>query len=442
MRQIGTMPGRDGPDILRLVVSFDSRTAVRTFLTAAGWQDDGKALCEALTPWQFANRITLDMDLGADGIQPKIGFEVSLPWRHPVLVDRLIAQLETAGLCLPSKAEGLRRWIRIRPDGDPFIQTVIAYFKLNYRDGRITEAKAYLEQSPYPHHTFYDAYDRPVRLDLELKNGNDVLGSGEAAARLEEYRKERGQMVRFFGAADYPEIETVTEACLNLGLEAEFVLTAGDFRRAEEKLRIFGERGKNRIRFLIDLNPEEDTWDRSVFRGNRVRWFMHGGNASALANVVQEAEQYGAEELIITLIRPEDNRKGPSREQTGQAAAFLRKRTEGQETAQGKGMCLSVESCFSPLRAWIGGPDPKLNPNRGIGSGCEAGRSFLAVRANGLVAPCLWMRERDRTGTLAECWTDPDWLAPLRKNQNGRAECESCPYAARCFPCPARGCCE
>ena len=31
-------------------------------------------------------------------------------------------------------AGALRRFIRIRPDGDPFIQTLIAYFKLNFGD--------------------------------------------------------------------------------------------------------------------------------------------------------------------------------------------------------------------------------------------------------------------------------------------------------------------
>ena len=442
IRQIGAMSARGGPDLLRLVVFFHSWTEVCAFLAAAGWQGDGNALCKALTPWQFAEWITVDMDLGADGILPKIGFEVHMPWRHPVLVDRLIARMEAEGLCLPSKAEALRRWIRIRPDGDPFIQTTIAYFKLNYRDGRVTEAKAYLEQSPCPRHFFFEAYDRPIRLDLELKNGNDILDSAEARARLEEYRRERGLQVRFYGAADYPETGMVAETCRELGLEAEFILPAEDFRNAEDRLRSAMERGESRIRLLIDLNPEEDVWDRSVLRGRRVRWFMHRENASLLADVAREAERYGAEELIIAPVRPGDRRKAPSREQIGKAAEFLRNKTEERKAAQGKGMPLSVESCFSPLRAWIGGPDPKRNPNRGVGSGCEAGRSFLAVRADGLVTPCLWMRGSERAGTLAGCWTETAWLDSLRKRKSGGTECGQCSYAERCLPCPGRGCCQ
>ena len=441
IRQIGAMSGRDGPDILRLVVLFYSWPEACAFLAAAGWQGDGEALCNALKPWRFTNRITVNMDLGAEGVMPKIGFEVPLQWNHPVLVDRFISHLEAAGLCLPFKGEALRRWIRIRPDGDPFIQTTIAYFKLNYRDGRVTEAKAYLEQSPYPHHTFYDAYDRPVRLDLELKNGEDVLNGSEAAARLEEYHRERGRQVRFYGAAEYLEIETVTKTCIKLGLQAEFVFSAEKCNEAEEKLRDVGTRGENGIRLLIDLNPEADTWDEAVLRGKRVRWFMHRGNASELADVLQIAERCGAEELVVSMVRPGDRRETPSGEQTGKAAEYLRDKMKEKKTAQGNETRLSVESCFSPLRARIGGTDPKLNPNRGIGSGCEAGRSFLAVRADGLVTPCLWMRGGERAGTLAECWTDA-WLDPLRKNRSGGTECDQCPYTTRCFPCPARGCCK
>ena len=72
-----------------------------------------------------------------------------------MLVDRMVSRLERAGLCLPEKGRALRRWVRIPPDEDPFIQTVISHYTLNYEDGAITEAKAYLQQNPYPLHRFY-----------------------------------------------------------------------------------------------------------------------------------------------------------------------------------------------------------------------------------------------------------------------------------------------
>lgn len=71
-----------------------------------------------------------------------------------MLVDRMVSRLERAGLCREDKGQALRRWVRIMPDPDPFIQAVISHCKMNYADGKITEAKAYLEQPPFPRHRF------------------------------------------------------------------------------------------------------------------------------------------------------------------------------------------------------------------------------------------------------------------------------------------------
>ena len=158
--------------------------------------------------------IAVNFDIGAEGVLPKIGVEVFSRWRHPLLVDKFIAGLEEARLCLPSKADALRRWIRIRPDGDPYAQTLISYFKLVYRDdgpesgascdatltgasmrvGRIVEAKAYLEQSPYVHHHYFDAYEQPARLDMELTDRYDnSMRESDAFARLLECTAAREQ---------------------------------------------------------------------------------------------------------------------------------------------------------------------------------------------------------------------------------------------------------
>ena len=175
IKQLGTMSSRGELDIMRLVIIFSVWESVFDGLKAIGWQGNTEALREALEPWKETKNVAVNIDLGEAGVLPKIGIEVCSNWRHPLLMDKFIARLEEAGLCLPSKGEALRRWIRIRPDGDPFIQTLIAYFKLNYKDGRITEAKAYLEQSPYIHHHYFDAYDRPLRLDMELADGQKIL---------------------------------------------------------------------------------------------------------------------------------------------------------------------------------------------------------------------------------------------------------------------------
>ena len=128
IKQIGTMTSRGELDIMRLVISFPSWESIFPGLTAIGWQGDTAELASALEPWKESQRIAVNIDLGADGVLPKIGIEVFSRWRHPLIVDKFIMRLEDAGLCLPEKGEALRRWIRFRPDADPFRQTLLNYF--------------------------------------------------------------------------------------------------------------------------------------------------------------------------------------------------------------------------------------------------------------------------------------------------------------------------
>ena len=282
-KQIGTMTSRGELDVMRLVIMFPGWETIPDGLAAIGWRGDTAALREALAPWRETEKIAVNIDLGENGVLPKIGVEVFSRWRHPLLVDMFITRLEAAGLCLPSKAEALRRWIRIRPDGDPFIQTLIAYFKLNYRDGKIAEAKAYLEQSPYVHHHYFDAYERPVYVDFMLKNGEGTLPVGEALKRLDECGKERIRRVRFLGdAAAYEHLDRLLAECKSGGLSATVVLPAE--RIPDSRLgEIFALGAEAYIAELgADGEPEETI--RALLRAglsNRTaaRWIMTRENA-------------------------------------------------------------------------------------------------------------------------------------------------------------------
>ena len=149
-------------------------------------------------------------------------------------------------------------------------------------------------------------------------------------------------------------------------------------------------------------------------------------------------------------------------------------------------MQLTVESCFSQLRALMGGKEAKRNPNMGIERGCEAGKSFFAVRADGSFTPCLCMEHEDgnlpdkklagenagelqskvlpegETGCAASAalqqavgcngaenivgyWENSPVLQALRRSEESCKECEGCCYQRRCLPCRAcedadRGC--
>ena len=79
----------------------------------------------------------------------KIGVEISVVGSQTEIIDKCITALEQKGLCLQSKGDALRRWIRIPHDDDPRIITSLEHFKLNFLGDHITEAKAYLQQRPY-----------------------------------------------------------------------------------------------------------------------------------------------------------------------------------------------------------------------------------------------------------------------------------------------------
>lgn len=450
IKQIGTMSGRGELNIMRLVIMFPAWEPVTAALAAIGWQGDCAALDTAMQPWKESKGVAIDLDLGVDGVLQKIGIEIFPRWRHPLLIDKFLARLENAGLCLPSKGEALRRWIRIRPDGDPFIQTLIAYFKLNYRDGKIAEAKAYLQQTPYIHHHFFDAYEMPVRMDMEVKNAACTLSEEVAIQRLRECRAKRIRNVRFLGdVAAYEPLSRLLLQCRESGIRATVVLPAGTMAPARMEALI----GCGADSYIAEL-PESGAPTETVLTLCRaglkdktaVRWTITEKNAERIAEATEALEALGLRELIVTGGTP--GAPLPSRKSLKEIGRFIKARQandtaeeteEAKDRAQKK-MALTVETCFSPLRALSGGEDPARNDNRGITRGCEAGRSFAAVRADGTFSPCISFDSTEQCDSITAYWEASATLQKLRKSGGGeRDSCEGCSYARRCLPCPAWG---
>ena len=174
LKHIGTMSSRGELETARVVVNFTEQENIFKFLAEMDWQgdlealreviktwnrqnylqtdwtDDIETLSKVIKTWSGQNRFQLNFDLGEDWISDKIGLEIEMSDYNPATVDKYITRLEEMGLCLKSKGDGLRNWIKIPPDAAPFIQTQVQYFKLNFLDGKIIEAKAYLEQSINP----------------------------------------------------------------------------------------------------------------------------------------------------------------------------------------------------------------------------------------------------------------------------------------------------
>ena len=420
IRSIGTMTSRKELDIMRLVLYFPTWDELFQGLSDIGWKGDINALKAALEPWKEVWSTEVAVDLGPDGVlSSKIGFEMFCPsWKHPVIADRFITKLENAGLCLPSKGAALRRWNRILPDGDPFIQTFVAYYKLNYQKGKITEAKAYLEQTPSPAHYYFSTYEKPIFVEMELKNKNNVLDLDRAVHWLKELEANRVREVRFMGnVLEYECISELLTYCKKHGISSQIKITG---KVSEEKLADLTASGVSGFIIDFDLLRSLKWIDPTKISA---RWYMNSDNAHELPQVVAEAGKLGVKELIISSSRC------PEKQQLIQAAEFINNLKDIQIT-------LTVDSCFSPLRAIMGGDNPKRNSNRGIERGCSAGRDHLCIHADGQLSPCINIEESEAFDSLAEYWGKSETVQKLRSIENNAAEsCKDCIYKRFCLPC-------
>ena len=215
--------------------------------------------------------------------------------------------------------------------------------------------------------------------------------------------------------------------------------------------------------FLVDMEGAVDVAARTTlqllrdmrFSNVRARWYMHRGNTEELKAVVETATGLGVQELLITGAKPQAGNKMkaqlPDWSQMEAAAAFIRD-YEGCNAAQDillqdKKMRLTVESCFSQLRAFMGGTDARYNDNQGIGRGCEAGRSFFAVAADGSFTPCLYIEKNAEMPHAGCCntegivvyWEKSPVLRTLRCSGERIRECADCCFQRRCLHCQAWG---
>ena len=443
IKQIGTMTGRKELSVMRLVIMFLAWEDIFTGLADIGWQGDITALRDALSPWKDAALTAVNIDLCEKGVLQKIGIELASGWRHPLLMDKFISRLESEGLCLASKGEALRRFIRMRPEASPFIQTLIAYFKLNYRDGRITEAKAYLEQSPYIHHHYFDAYDRPAFLELELKSKAHNLPVEEGLKWAGECIKNRVNRIRFTGdTAGYEDFETLQKGIAALVKKAGgnlITLTEIYGKVPKERLCKMAAAGAENFILCLEGTAEDedilmhtgDAMDGLTQNSLRVEWKMHRGNVQMLPGLFDKAEKAGAGEFVITGMTPEG--QFPAYDELRGAFDIIMSFRD-----ENKDMELKVDPCFSPLRALMGGEDPKRNGNRGIERGCGAGRDRFFVSASGKAAPCRHLGPGKEAAGLSEYWENSPELKKLREKDSGRQPgCDTCTYRKRCLPCPA-----
>ncbi len=428
IKQIGSMARPGECEKLRVVILFNSWNQIASFLVRAGWNGNVSLLEKAIFPWTDAERIALNVDLSSEGICEKTGFEIYHAVRHPVLADRMISRLEKAGLCLPEKAAALRRWIRIFPDSDPFIQTHITYYKLNYSDGRITDVKAYLEQSPWPKHRFFDAYDKPIYVEMTAWNTGEEQARGRITEWLEMLSLANVRRIHLYGSEEGTEAANLIRHAKGLKMNVCVFL-----ERTVEPERISELVNAGADGFVIVMYKTSEMLSvihylcSSNVSDVSVKCIVSSANVESMISVFEELRNQNINELIISGFCG-DADSVPSQAEMENLAVWI---------DSNKDMNVTVDSCFSPLRAIMGGNVIRKNSNYGVGMGCTAGRDHFYVDESGYPHPCRFLPEDKTIASLDEYWHNSQSLNSFRGNGfNNNPACADCNYRQRCFPCP------
>jgi pyrroloquinoline quinone biosynthesis protein E len=168
-----------------------------------------------------------------------------------------------------------------------------------------------------------------------------------------------------------------------------------------------------------------------------INWVARNDNIDDFPKLVELAEKYGFNSIVILENKPDLNGNVislPEEEKLKQLAKFVR-----EYSLENSDMAIIVEECYSPLRAllgktWIG------NRNRGDFRGCTAGRTTAALDVDGNWMPCRHIFKAEFYGSLEEYWSDSKVLEELRNHEDNRdINCLECDLKDACLPCRAAG---
>ncbi len=170
------------------------------------------------------------------------------------------------------------------------------------------------------------------------------------------------------------------------------------------------------------------------YQNTAINWVMHSVNADDFINIIHLAEQYNVSTIVIIGLKPDSKkmlRTYPSLSQFQKVREIIR--TYSGHTK------IKVESCFSPMLAYV--CDTKLlgNLNTGRFRGCGAGDNTFSVNVDGLLSPCRHLDHFEKYTTIEEYFEKSELIAQLRSMRGGPSEgpCISCIYMNFCIPCVA-----
>ena len=461
--QIGVMSGR-GETGVRLFTSELPPDTLCSYLSAVGWQGDLPALEQTLCRLQHYSDdgcFLVDFDVTEKGLSQKLGINFGVGTSSQS-VRGFLDFLTAEGLCLPSKREGVMKWLDEPPQGIPFIQNDISHFKLPFLDGKVQTAKAYLRQGQKQWKEPVYFY-RPVLMNLELttrcplrcpqcycdlETGRDM--PLETARKWVEMGGDEGVKVLNLSGGEtlcYPHLYEVTALGASKGMEVNIAISGAGF--THEVLERLKESGVSGIYVSLNGSTQNiNAFSRDGYglaiaalellkqKGNGIHtginWVMHSTNADDFGNMVKLAEHYKVKELAVMAFKPDARHQLPTiptPEQMQQAARQIKQYKGAVE--------IQIEECFSPLRALVG---QKFfgNWNIGISKGCGAGRDAFSVDIDGRLTPCRHLDYPESWDSIGEYWEKSPVLKELRRSgEDSSGPCGKCHFHKYCRPCMA-----
>lgn len=464
--QIGSMQGRRPGESLRIFLDDLAPKDILSVLDELDWRGDMPALGRLLdmfAPYSDCQKFIIDFDISPEGLSSKIGINFGTQNKRTATIAGLLDFLREKGLCLPTKREDVLRFVDEFPAYSPYIQNDISHFKLAFENSRVTAAKAYLRQGTVPYRHDFRAYESPVLMNLELTTrcplrcpqcycdltGGRDMERDTALYWIREAAKNGVKTINLSGGETllYPHLAELIAECKRRGMEANIAISG--YGADKETLSALIQSGVSDI--CVSLNgstSEVNALSRNGYHlaigalenlrdlgyeRTVVNWVMHSFNAADFPNMIRLAEKYKVREIAIMMFKPDRNGAMASIPNFEQVTALA------QQIKEYKGIViLSVEECFSQLRAVLG-QRFFMNLNVGISRGCGAGRDGVSVSVDGSLTPCRHLfRHKENWDSLTDYWHKSNVLGKLRCiEEQSDDTCESCRYRNYCLPCQA-----
>ncbi|MCF8011131.1 MAG: radical SAM protein [Clostridiales bacterium] len=247
----------------------------------------------------------------------------------------------------------------------------------------------------------------------------------------------------------YPYLTDLIEFISSKGLHSAIAISGWGFN--QDKLKELKRAGIDEIFVSLNGSTEEvnslsrDGYHKAintlqVLQADQevnyyINWVARNDNVADFPRLVNLAQNYGVKRVYILTCKPDASnviQESLSKDNFLFLADFI-KNFDSQEIS------LMVESCYSPLRAYIYNYY-FFNRNTGENMGCGAGRKGITVDLDGNFIPCNHLVHPEKFDSIDEYWWNSKILDNLRRYEEHKEEpCRSCHLTNNCRSCRAVG---